>query len=89
MSRSWTGGSTRAWRTTRARVLARDGYACRLKLPGCTGQATQVHHTVGRGTTGDDPRWLIAACRSCNLAVGDPTRPGKHHDPEPRPLTQW
>lgn len=38
MSRSWSGGSTRAWRALRAAVLeenvARNGGACQLAYPG-------------------------------------------------------
>lgn len=30
MSGSWQGGSTTAWRATRADVIARDGYRCRM-----------------------------------------------------------
>jgi 5-methylcytosine-specific restriction endonuclease McrA len=84
-SRSWARGSTRAWRRVRAAVLERDGYRCQLRLPGCTTAATEVHHTVGREVSGDDPGQLVAACRSCNQRVGDPRR----HDPAPRPRTQW
>jgi hypothetical protein len=50
--------------------------------------ATHVHHTHGRGVTGDDPAYLVASCRSCNLTIGDPTRPDVA-DPAPRPHTQW
>jgi len=82
--RGWTGGSTRQWRRTRLRVLARDGYTCRLRLEGCEGKATHVHHVLGKAH-GDDPAGLVAACARCNLAVGDPTK----HDPEVRPVTQW
>jgi 5-methylcytosine-specific restriction endonuclease McrA len=97
VSRSWANGSTRAWRVTRALVLARDRYQCRLRIPGvCIGEAPlrgrmghpagHVHHTHGRATTGDDPAHMVAACRPCNLAVGDPTR---KPDPDPRPVTRW
>jgi len=87
MSRSWAGGSTRAWRRLRIRILYRDGYACRLRIPGvCTGLATHVHHTLGREVTGDDPAHLVAACAPCNLATGDPS---KTPDPPPRPRTRW
>jgi len=74
MSRSWSAGSTYAWRRLRLRVLERDRYRCRLRLGSCLGVASQVHHTHGRAVTGDDPRYLVAACRPCNLEVGDPTR---------------
>lgn len=87
MGRGWGRGSTRAWRRVRALVLARDGYRCRLAITGvCTGRATCVHHTRGKRITGDDPTYLVAACKGCNLKVGDPT---KQPDPAPRPRTQW
>lgn len=44
-----------------------------------------VHHTRGRASTGDDPRYMVTSCQSCNLKTGDPTR----NDPNPRPLTSW
>jgi 5-methylcytosine-specific restriction endonuclease McrA len=85
MSRSWAGGSTRQWRRTRQVVLARDHGLCRLQITGvCTVTATCVHHILGRAVTGDDPRYLVAACEACNLAVGEPTP-----DPEPTPRTEW
>lgn len=70
----------------RERVLARDRYECRLRIEGvCTARATCVHHTLGRAVTGDDERYLVAACEPCNLRVGDP---GKY-DPQPEPRTRW
>jgi len=84
MSRAWAAGSTRQWRALRRVVLARDNYRCRLQLPGCTTVADTVHHTIGKAH-GDDPSLLIASCRSCNAAVGDP----RAHDPAPRPRTTW
>lgn len=87
MSGSWAGGSSRRWRRTRAYVLARDGYTCQLRLPGCEGAAPleggHVHHLRGKAT-GDDPAQLVASCAPCNLQAGqvDP-------DPDPRPLTRW
>jgi 5-methylcytosine-specific restriction endonuclease McrA len=84
VSAGWSGGSTRRWRKTRDAVLQRDGYSCRLRLSGCTGTATHVHHTRGKAA-GDEPAFLIAACEHCNLLTGDPTQ----HDPQPRPLEQW
>jgi 5-methylcytosine-specific restriction endonuclease McrA len=84
VSKAWDKGSTRAWRRVRAAVLARDHHTCQLRLPGCTGHATHVHHTRGRATTGDDPTYLVAACAHCNLALGEPTP-----DPPSRGGTQW
>lgn len=84
MSRSWEGGSTRAWRRTRALVLTRDHHRCQLTLPGCTTTATEVHHQQGKGQ-GDDPASLVAACGPCNRKIGDPTT----GDPRATPRTQW
>lgn len=94
----WDGGSTRAWRVVRAAVLRRDGYRCRAHADGhcdrvppsrgthaCTKRATHAHHTQGRAVTGDDPRFIVAACAPCNLFIGEPTR----KDPPCRPITQW
>lgn len=86
MSRQWQGGSTRAWRRTRALVLQRDGGVCRVRIEGvCTHVATCVHHTRGRAVTGDDPRFLVASCAQCNRAVGDPTRT----NPQPKRISKW
>jgi hypothetical protein len=85
MSKAWQGGSTRAWRRTRAAVLARDGGVCRVRVPGvCTGLAECVHHIHGRAMTGDDPAYLTASCTACNLHIGEPGR-----DPAPIPRTLW
>lgn len=85
MSRGWVGGSTRRWRKTRAMVLVRDGYLCQIRLPGCTRDATQVHHVAGK-KYGDDPALLVAACQPCNNKVGDPN---KGSDPPNEAVTRW
>lgn len=90
MSKAWRGGSTSAWRRVRAQVLAdnlaRTGGACTARVaPDCSGVAEQVHHTRGRGETGDDPRHLAAVCRACNLHIG---QPGRTH-PRPTPRSNW
>lgn len=83
MSKAWAKGSTKRWRRIRAYVLARDGGLCRVRLVGvCVDLADCVHHTRGRAVTGDDPRYLVAACTPCNLKIGDPSR---KRDPEPKP----
>ena len=98
MSQSWAGGSTRRWRKVRAYVLARDrGKGCRTHRDGwcnkpgvaqhtCTNTPDVAHHTLGRAVTGDDPRYIVAACQPCNLAIGDPTKTG---DPQGRSATRW
>lgn len=60
-------GSTRQWRKTRARVLARDGQSCRY----CGAPADHVDHVdpVANGGTDDDAN-LAAACEHCNLSKG-------------------
>lgn len=97
MSRSWEGGSTRAWRKTRARVLAANpGGRCRVdvgqgctrhgrRCPNvCTGTATCVHHVNGK-RAGDRAENLLPSCRACNLHVGDPL----HARPAAQPRTRW
>lgn len=80
-------GSDTAWRQVRQRVLARDNGECQIKGPDCKHYATQVHHTLGL-YTGNDPRYLVAACKPCNQSAGDPTRHGKSPAPNP-PRTRW
>lgn len=73
MSRAWQQGSTRAWRKTRAFVLARDGHRCQVPRNGrpCGDHATHVDHIVPKGAGGtDDPANLRAACAPCNLSRG-------------------
>jgi hypothetical protein len=100
VSKGWAGGSTTAWRRTRRAVLLRDaalGYHCRAHQDGwcerantrphtCTRQPTEAHHTHGKAQTGDDPAHIVSSCRTCNLAIGDPT---KAPDPTPTPRTRW
>jgi hypothetical protein len=105
VSKAWGSGSTRRWRTIRAAVLeenlATNGGRCRLQIPTvCTTRANCAHHLLGRAITGDDPRYIVAACTDCNLHIGDPQthnpacplcarRPANTLDPEPRPATRW
>jgi hypothetical protein len=70
--RTWrgrpNGGSTRAWRNQRARILARDGYRCTAIEDGerCAITAPaplEVHHlNPGQGPTADDHE-LATVCR--------------------------
>jgi hypothetical protein len=98
---AWQNGSTRAWRRLRAAVLARDRAVCRAHGDGwcarartagrngehtCIRTATHAHHTHGRSATGDDPRFIVAACEPCNLYIGDPAALA---DPSAQPVTKW
>lgn len=57
------------------RILAEAGYVCSVKrYEVCTGTAECVHHTLGRFVTGDDPRYMVASCKACNLAIGEPMK---------------
>ena len=89
MSRNWAKGSTRAWRKTRAMVLeanqVANGGRCTLRLQGCTGRATQAHHTRDRAIVGDDPRDLAAACAHCNRKAGRP----EATSPKPKRVSRW
>lgn len=105
---AWKGGSTRAWRKLRALVLAANLETnegrCRLGvLDVCTRRATTAHHTHGRAVTGDDRRFVVAACTACNLHIRDPQthdpdceacahitlKPARRGSPQPRPMTKW
>ena len=98
MSRSWKGGSTRAWRKTRDYVLERDRGLCRAHEDGwcarvkgthtCTKRAAHAHHTLGRAVTGDDVRYIVASCRACNLFIGRP-KPPPDDPPKPKHVSRW
>jgi 5-methylcytosine-specific restriction endonuclease McrA len=52
-------------------ILRRDGYACQIGGPGCTGTATEVDHIHPKNWGGRaTPDNLRAACRHCNRAKG-------------------
>lgn len=56
------------WPKVRLAILARDGYQCQIKLPGCTGRATAVDHIIPvlSGGAWWDESNLRATCVSCN-----------------------
>lgn len=61
---------TTAWTQASKAVLARDGYRCQIRLPGCLGRATSADHVIELEDGG--PLYelgnLQAACRPCNTA---------------------
>lgn len=61
-------------------------HTCTIKAHLGGPHAGHAHHTLGKAITGDNPAHIIAACRACNLAIGDPTQGG---DPPGRSATQW
>lgn len=63
--------NTREWRKVRARVLARDGWVCRM-VEGCETRATTVDHVVPLSLGGAllDPANLRAACAAHNASAG-------------------
>jgi 5-methylcytosine-specific restriction endonuclease McrA len=62
------GGSTRAWRKTRAQVLKRDRDTCHW----CGANATHADHVVPKSRGGtDDLSNLVASCGPCNQARGN------------------
>jgi 5-methylcytosine-specific restriction endonuclease McrA len=64
--------TTQKWRKLRVRILERDGWRCRVQLPGCLGRATEVDHITPLDAGGDpyDPSNLRAACSRCNRRMG-------------------
>lgn len=57
------------WRAKRARRLEIDRYRCTAMLDGCTGQATEVHHTTYEHC-GDEPMFdLRSVCRACHERI--------------------
>lgn len=74
------------WRRVRRAVLERDEWRCQIRIEGvCTTIADTVHHTLGWAVTGDNPAFLVAACKACNLRIGEP----KGNDEQPRRTTRW
>lgn len=57
------GGSTRAWRRVRSRVLQRDGHRCQQ----CGGPATEVDHLIPVADGGSDViANLQSVCSDCH-----------------------
>lgn len=83
-------GSTRIEQRIRLHVLARDRWVCQLcnleidpALRHPHPKSAQVHHLVGEATY--DPRYLVAAHRSCNVAAGEPDA----RSPKAVSVTRW
>ena len=70
---------TQAWKKVRAACLARDGFRCQLRLPGCRGRASSADHILKLewGGAPYDLANLQAACVSCNTAKENRLRRGR------------
>jgi 5-methylcytosine-specific restriction protein A len=80
------------WKQIRLAILVRDGYACQINRPGCTGRATQVDHIVpiNEGGAWWDRTNLRAACAHCNIGRGEGNGnlQRRRHQPIP-PSRRW
>lgn len=67
-----TRGYGSAWRRLRARIVARDGHACRqCGTAGTHGNPLTVHHVLAKALGGiDDEANLITLCKRCHGRVG-------------------
>lgn len=83
--------SHRRYRTLRLAVLNRDGWTCQVRnqcdgvrihtqcTPSGCGHCAHVHHITPRAAGGTHaPANLVAACRDCNLALGDRVPQARH-----------
>ena len=62
------GGSTRAWRELRLKILARDANTCGY----CGAEAKHIDHIIPVSAGGtDDAENLTAACARCNQLKSD------------------
>ena len=64
--------------------LFADNQTCQMRLPGCTGWATDPHEplTRARGGSITDPAGIVLGCRNCHTRVHTDTSPGQQdmHD---------
>lgn len=60
-------------------------HTCTIRAELTGPHAGHAHHTGGKAQ-GDDPRYIVAACKTCNLHIGNPATAA---DPKPKPRTRW
>ena len=77
-----------AWPIVRRTTLQRDGFACQVRLPGCTTVATAADHVVAleHGGAPFDLSNLRAICTQCNSARRNYMRKGLAPGAPPPPL---
>ena len=64
---------SRAWKRLRLLALQRDGYLCRIGLPGCSGLATCVDHITPLAVAPElalELDNLRSSCQRCNAVLG-------------------
>lgn len=44
-------------------------FKCQVNWKGCTGKATEIHHSKGRGKNLNDVASFVATCRPCHTAI--------------------
>jgi hypothetical protein len=73
------GYNRKNWQQVRRARLELDGYLCRLRLPGCTLQATHVHLDPELGGNHDVATLAdcVSACAQCSGAVDAPRARGR------------
>jgi 5-methylcytosine-specific restriction endonuclease McrA len=80
-----------AWKLVRKSVLARDGFRCQIRLPGCLGRATAADHVVELEDGGSPYSLsnLQAACRPCNTAKRNRSLAKRARQLNPTQLRRW
>ena len=87
--------ATAAWKRVGAKVLKRDRNERQLRLPGCTGHATQVDHILNVAAGGPelDPTNLVSACLPCNARKAQKEAAAARNrwkrQPEKHPGLRW
>lgn len=82
---------SRVWPHLRKQILARDGHACQIRLPGCHRTANCVDHIIPwlAGGAWYDPTNLRAACTHCNAGRANRHRYGLPDEPDVGPSRDW
>lgn len=81
---------TAEWAFRRGQVLNRDGYRCQARLPGCRGDAVQVHHLSYKHWRNEPLFELTAVCATCHEAITEMDRDNR--PPQARlvkPVSIW
>lgn len=72
----------RDWEARRKHILNRDGWRCTIGIPGCLGDATEVHHTKAHDY--HEPDGLVAICSRCHATITGKDARASRRDIAPR-----